>query len=227
MVTAENRVLVVDVKAGGQRPAGDKAPCAPALTDTRPSYSPEPTGYPDATAPLGSEGWVCGGVRVMGDRNFTLADQCGPKMKTSLNAIAGMGVQSIVREGEGWVLLGAKEPGTRVPMVGYFARGKLAWSAVVPDGNPLDARTGRPDRVAIVQGAVVVPYAMNTSGAGRVAAFALDSGRRIWDVALPEGASAAEEIASTRDTVFITGRSYIAALAVKDGSRRFLLGELR
>jgi hypothetical protein len=227
VVTAENRMLVIDVKTGGQRPAGDKAPCAPAMSDKRPNFSPEPTGYPDATGPIGVEAWVCGGVRVMGDRNFTLADQCGPRMKTRLDAIPGIGLGSIVREGDGWVLLGAKEPGTRVPMVGFFTKGRVAWTTVVPEGNPLEARTGRPSRIVIAQGMVVVPYAMNASGAGRVAAFALDSGRRVWDIALPAGVDGAEELVATKDAVLVTDRTHLTALALKDGSVRFVLGEIR
>lgn len=226
VVTADNRTLVVDVKTGGQRPASDKTPCAVLIGHDRPTFSPEPSGYPDGRGPLGAEAWVCGGVRVMGDRNFISPDSCAPRMKISLNAIPSMSVDFIVKEGAGWVLVGSKSPGTRFPMVGFVSGGKLAWTAVVPEGNPLEARTGGPNRVAVSGGLVVVPYGVEAREA-RVAAFTLESGRRAWDVAVPGIASSVDEIIATRDTVIVGGDRQIATLWLKDGSLRFGVGTIR
>jgi hypothetical protein len=111
-------------------------------------------------------------------------------------------------------------------MVGFFAQGKLAWTTVVPEGNPLEARAGGPNRVAIAGGLVVVPYALE-SRVARVAAFAIESGRRVWDVALPKSVNSIDELVASGDTVFASGDKHIAALSLKDGSARFGVGDLR
>jgi outer membrane protein assembly factor BamB len=228
VITADKRALVVDVRTGGQRPApvSDKGSCSVLPGNERPTFSPEPTGYPDGRGPLGAEAWVCGSVRVMGDRNFLLPDSCGSRMKVNPNVIQGMGIAFIVREGEGWVLVGSKQPGTRSPMVGYVAKGKPVWTTIVPDGNPLEARAGSPNRIAIAGGLVVVPYSVEARSA-RVAAFAIDSGRRVWDVALANGVDSIEEIVASSDTVFVGGDQHITALSVKDGGERFGVGDIR
>jgi outer membrane protein assembly factor BamB len=228
VITADKRALVIDVRTGGQRPAADntKGACSILPGNERPNFSPQPTGYPDGSGPFGVEAWVCGSVRVMGDRNFTVQDSCGPKMKINLNVIQGMNVGSILREGEGWVLVGSRAPGTRSPMVGFVAKGKPVWTAIVPDGNPLEARAGTPSRVVIAGGLVVVPYGLEGHGS-RVAAFALDSGRRAWDVALEKGMDSVEELVASSDTVFVGANQRIAALSVKDGSARFEVGDPR
>ncbi|MCK6588308.1 MAG: PQQ-like beta-propeller repeat protein [Polyangiaceae bacterium] len=229
VITADKRVLVIDVKTGGQRPATDnntKTTCSVLPGNERPTFSPEPTGYPDMRGPLGVEAWVCGSVRVMGDRNFIMQDSCGPRMKVNPNVVQGMYIEYIVREGEGWILVGSKNPGTRTPMVGFVTRGKLVWTTVVPDGNPLEARAGSPSRIAVAGGLVAVPYIVESRGA-RVAAFDVGSGRRVWDVGLAKGVDSIEEIVASGDTVFVGGDEHITALSVKDGSVRFGVGNIQ
>lgn len=228
VITADKRTLVIDVRTGGQRPAADsgKGSCSVLPGNDRPTYSPEPTGYPDGRGPLGVEAWVCGSVRVMGDRNFIMQDSCAPRMKLNPTGIQGMHIEFIVRHGEGWILIGSKEPGTRIPMVGFVTKGKPAWTTNVPDGNPLESRAGSPSRIAVAGGLVAVPYFVEARGP-RVAAFALDSGRRVWDVGLAKGVDSIDEIVASSDTVFVGGDEYITALSVKDGSVRFGVGDIQ
>jgi hypothetical protein len=60
-----------------------------------------------------------------------------------------------------------------------------------------------------------------------VAAFSIESGRRVWDVALAKGIDSVEEIVATSDTVFAAGDQHISALSLKDGGARFGVGEIR
>jgi hypothetical protein len=101
------------------------------------------------------------------------------------------------------VLIGKKKPGTRVPMAAAFAcsgvkvnrrRGlnyrclkpKQLWKLEIPVGNPMEAKYPITPSFAIRAGTLYVTYDAEDSSvqyydAHRVAAFALETGKRLWD----------------------------------------------
>lgn len=112
------------------------------------------------------------------------------------------------------VVLGHKDPGTRVPMAGAYACGEvtrnetrmggtafeceqpeLLWKSVVPATNPMEVDSGTPDIAALRDGVVYVGYEVDSmDDIWRVAAFEVETGRRIWDErALVEPASTDHE----------------------------------
>jgi outer membrane protein assembly factor BamB len=99
------------------------------------------------------------------------------------------------------VLLGTKQPGTRLPMAAAYAcddvtRGggfggrrvfgctqpELLWKSVVPASKPMEASPGAPEVAALRNGVLYVGYeASAKDDRWRVTAFEVTTGRRLWD----------------------------------------------
>jgi hypothetical protein len=128
--------------------------------------------------------------------------------------IDGMRVSKAVKlaESEVWLALGHKHPGTRVPMLARYQvlhdQGGLEfavpWALEVPGADALRAKEGAPEHIAAAEGRVYVAYAM-AEGPPRVAGFDLDSGARLFEVALPSGRTrgSLSHLAATGSRVFV------------------------
>ncbi len=218
--TADDRVIALDVKTGRQSPVAGKVKCEAANTNGRNEFK-LPEDRTDSDAPRGVKSVVCGSLRVMGDRNFFLPDQCPVQTGINPDKLEGMGAGAFWKVGKGWLVLGYRKPGTRIPMLGYHAGGKLVWKRDVPPQNPLEARMGSPEKVALGEGTVFAVYEAKPSG---VIAVDLESGGLRWAAGLKSGQTISQ-IALAGDTVVVLSNGQALGFAAADGKQRFGVGK--
>lgn len=84
------------------------------------------------------------------------------------------------------LVLGTREPGTRVPMLAAFDGEKLLWVQELPVSEPLLAKEGEPTAFAVASGRVLAAYERSDRQELRIVCFDFHSGRRAWEAALPE-----------------------------------------
>ena len=102
--------------------------------------------------------------------------------------VKGMQVADVLGVGESKraFVLGTRQPGTRVPMLAAFDGDRLLWSQELPGSEPLLAKEGEPTAVAVGSGRVLAAYERSDREELRVVCIELQSGKRSWEVALPE-----------------------------------------
>jgi outer membrane protein assembly factor BamB len=100
---------------------------------------------------------------------------------------SSMSVRSALREPGAQVdlVVGERAQGSRVPMVGGRAGGRIIWTSDVPSTNPLNTQEGEPTAVTVAAGRALVAYLSADEQTLNVTAFSLANGQRLWDVALP------------------------------------------
>ncbi|HVJ20606.1 MAG TPA: PQQ-binding-like beta-propeller repeat protein [Polyangiaceae bacterium] len=224
--TADDRLVSLDTRSGNKTPVAGKPPCERANANQEDRFSRDIRDRSDSRAPAGVKSVVCGGVRVMGDQNFTLPEQCKAQFRVDPDGFAGMSARSLWQHEGGLLVFGSKSPGTRVPMVGFAKGGKLVWSSEVPDKNPLEAREGAPDKVALDAGRLFVGYEPQSGDKpASVTAFDVGTGARLWHVALPGKLRSVRSLAAAGGAVFIGAGDNLVALGAADGKQRFLLGD--
>jgi outer membrane protein assembly factor BamB len=122
---------------------------------------------------------------------------------------AGMRVERVLRRGRGpAVATGWRSRGTSVPMVaGLDARGRVTWKAEVPDGRPLEASQGS-GGLWTVTGQLLCGTYQRTGrvSSTHVTCFALDDGKRAWDLVLPPSASTPlTSLVSSGERLYLSG----------------------
>lgn len=127
----------------------------------------------------------------------------------------------MTRAGSPVIVLGYRAPGTSVQQVGAYAKGKLLWLSDFAPTQPLTATQGTPELVTLAPARVLIAY--EQSGRFHVACLDETNGRRLWDVALAEGAEVDKLTASNRH-VFATGGWKLRALALASGEQVFEIG---
>lgn len=215
VITAAKEVKRIDAASGGQttETSGECKMIKASGTSMSPGMS-DPRDRRDYDAPPEVDGYHCGSVRVTGSANYFVPDRC-QKEGIAYDALDGMGVDRIWRDGDGFIVLGYKRPGTRTPMVARAkARSsKPEWSAVVPTGNPLDATPGAPTAATIVGDLLVVAWSKG------VTAFDKKTGERRWST---EGS--AGELIGAGDRIAVWNRTNMRVLDAKTGKVTGRLG---
>jgi outer membrane protein assembly factor BamB len=228
VVTADQRTVAVDAATGKQTPVAGKPPCKRANTSNRFGRRRDDfADRSDSRAPEGVKSVVCGGVRVMGDRNFTVADQCKAQFRVDPDKLPGMSPSALWQHAGGMLVFGSKRPGTRVPMVGFLKGGKLVWSSDVPASNPLEVSEGAPNHVALAGSRLFVAYEQQTGDkAPSITAFDTASGARLWNVTLPGGRKSLSRLEAGGDGLLVSVGDAAVGLAAADGKQRFVIGEM-
>jgi hypothetical protein len=223
--TADDRIIALDVKTGRQSPVAGKAKCERANTNGRNEFK-LPEDRSDSDAPRGVKSVVCGSVRVMGDRNFFLPDQCPVQTGINPEKLDGMGAGAFWKVGKGWLVLGFRKPGTRIPMLGYHAGGKLVWKRDVPPRNPLEAREGSPEKVALGPDRVFAVFdAKDSNKPSGLTAFDIESGAPRWAVILKNERQTISQIAVLGETVVVISNGQALGFGAADGKQRFIVGK--
>ena len=174
LLTAAEEVKRIDAASGGQT-TGKDCDRIRSSGSRMPMGMDDPRDRRDYDAPPGVDGYLCGGVRVSGDRSYVVPDRCR-REGVGYSSLDGMSASRLWRDGDDWIVLGYKTPGTRTPMVGR-TKGlspTLAWSSVVPKGNPLDANPGDPSAATLAGDALVVGWSKG------ITAFDKNTGKRLW-----------------------------------------------
>ncbi|HEV8245331.1 MAG TPA: PQQ-binding-like beta-propeller repeat protein [Polyangiaceae bacterium] len=226
VLLADERNILLDVKTGRQTQVGGKPKCEPANTSQDDEFSHDPADRSDPRAPRGVKSVVCGSVRVMGDQNFTLPEQCSAQVHVDPDRLAGMGAHALWQHDGGFLVLGFRKPGTRIPMLGFVKAGKLVWSSDVPESNPLAVREGSPDQVTLDGERIVTAYEPQSGDiSAGVTAFDALSGRRLWNVHLPGKLRSISHIDATGRTVLISVSDGIVGLDADRGNMLFAIGD--
>jgi hypothetical protein len=184
----------------------------------------DPRDRRDYSAPIGTESYRCGGVRVMGSQNYSVADQCLVRAKVDTDRLDGMIGHRLWRVAKGWLVMGIRKPGARVPMVGLIDRGKLAWKSEVPLDNPLDAEEGSPQAVGLSSNTVVLAYANGKDRRPFVTAFDVGSGARRWTAPLP-GKERVAALQASNERVFVQSGHELLLLDAADGKIVISIGQ--
>jgi outer membrane protein assembly factor BamB len=125
-------------------------------------------------------------------------------------------------DGDTRVLIGYKQPGTRIPMAAGVVNDEIAWTRELPSGDLARAKEGSPDLFDLVDGRLIVVYESGTSW--RVTALDAASGQRLWDTVISEDGRGI-----TPRTMTITGcRIYLAGwwLGVLDVDSGAIIGSV-
>lgn len=213
VVTDDDRRLAIDLTTGRQ--SETKAPCKVRLT--APDRGDDPRDRHDYAAPIGTESYHCGGVRVMGSQNYTVADQCLARAKVDTDRLDGFIGHRLWKVEQGWLAFGIRKPGAYVPMLGLVARGKLSWKQLVPRDNPLEAETGSSHHVGLVGDMVVAAYGLEKERTQFVTAFKIADGTRSWHVALPSDVQRLSSLATSAQRVVIVANEQLLLLDARDG----------
>ena len=215
----------VELSTGARHKVAGKPECKPANADERPRELGHPRTWKSEVMPSQIESYGCGSTRFMGTWNFVLEDRCAPRLKVDTERLAGFQPGSIGRHSDGYLIVGYKSPGSRVPMAGFARPGKLVWSSPLPASDALEFSEGSPSKLAIAGDVVVLSYTYRSGSRARATAFQIGSGNRLWDVELSKALGGRpEHLAASAESVFIVGDSALVALKLTDGKQRFLVG---
>ncbi|WP_434418774.1 zinc finger domain-containing protein [Nannocystis pusilla] len=124
-------------------------------------------------------------------------------------------------------VLGSRDKGTSVAMVGAVAKRDVLWKNVVPGVDPLTTTVNvTTQQAAYSDGRLVIPYNMKDSGEGvRMACFDAKTGTRLWDVQVHKHSQVSSGLAITADDVFYATWTELYVLSLKTGELRFRLGK--
>lgn len=121
-----------------------------------------------------------------------------------------------IRDTKQVLVVGTRQPGTRVPMLAAFSADQLLWGHELPASEPLLAKEGDPTAFAVGAGRVLAAYERSDRKELRVVCFELQTGKRAWEVALPEG-DFFTSFGVTDRYVVVRGFGKARSLALADG----------
>lgn len=129
-------------------------------------------------------------------------------------------------KGKRALVLGAKSPGSSVPMIAAIEGDKVIWTSVVPAIDPLGTDTLSPTQMAALFGQrIAVPYRLKSSDGMRMAAFDTNTGKRLWDMPVHAKSASVSGIAMSGDSVFVATWRAIYVLRADTGELRFQIGK--
>jgi DNA-directed RNA polymerase subunit RPC12/RpoP len=131
------------------------------------------------------------------------------------------------------IALGNRDPGTRSPMAALYRmthpkkkKATALWMTGVSSQNPLTVEEGAPERGAISQGRVIVPYKLQGSKAGaKLSCLDEASGRILWDVPIPLSDSGSiGGLTASMHHVFVSHWTYLDIFQLADGAHKLTIG---
>jgi outer membrane protein assembly factor BamB len=220
--TADERVLLLDVKTGKQSPTGRPSSCTPVPSDQE-FANFDPRDRSDPRAPAGVLGVRCGSARVMGSQNYTVPDACRERARFDPDRLGGLVAHALWQTADGWLVLGVRDPGTHTPLVARVQGKALAWKADVPEGNPLLASEGGPSPVALAGDVVIAGYRLQTGSKQLLTAFALADGKRLWHIDAP-GRGSIDHVAAANGQALVYADGSVFVLDLATGAQLRTIG---
>lgn len=215
VVTDDGRALSLDLTTGRQQQTKAQCQIPLAIADGRRS----PRDRRDLTAPSGVEAYACGGVRVL-SAGYAVPDACQARAGIPSDRLAGMVGHRIWRHGAGWLIFGVRQPGTYVPTVGLYERGRFRWKLEVPLQNPLEIDEGGPAHVALRDRQLALSYASSKTGHGHVTMLDTSDGRRLWTRDLGAKTASVVALQLGLQSVVVQTDDDLILLAREDGQIR-------
>ena len=143
--------------------------------------------------------------------------------------VEGMGIRRLLRRGEGPVIaVGARHPGSQVPMLARLDDGAVAWKVVVPSGNPMDAADLAFEVVTVSDADVCALYLLR-SAAPRITCLDLESGTRRWDVEMatkPGRSVSPRSLVARGGKLYLTSVGHLQTYDLATGKLLRLIGDL-
>ena len=147
--------------------------------------------------------------------------------RATLPRLPGVDVRRLIRRPGGMTIaIGARTPGTPVPMLAALDRDAVRWSIAIPSSTPLEARADDA-HVALSDRVVTVVYQVPGPTPVRVAAFALADGIRTWEAAVPAArtSTSVTGVTAIGGLVVVTTSTGLFAFDVGTGRLRFRIGD--
>lgn len=143
--------------------------------------------------------------------------------RKALPKVKGMRVAGVLGD-KSDVVVGSKEPGTRVPMVARIDGKKTIWTAEVPEG--LAAAEGDPLLAAIDDTSVYAVYSRKSDDSTVLTAFDRASGEPRYSSRVPEGfgTSVFEAIAVIDGRIVISAWGRLEVFEASTGTHKFRIG---
>jgi hypothetical protein len=182
VVTDDGRNMRLDVKTGRQTETRHTCQVPLAVSTGRQA----PNDRRDYRAPLGMAAFRCGGVRVMGSRNYAVPDACQTQLEVDSDHLPNMVGHAIWRTARGLLVLGVRKPGAYVPSVGLLEGRRWLWKQEVPAQDPLAAEPGGPRIVSLHADRLLLGYRVQKPQQDWVTCFDLRDGTRSWSRQLPD-----------------------------------------
>jgi hypothetical protein len=143
--------------------------------------------------------------------------------------VPGMSTSHVLGATAPFILDGAKDPGTRVPMLAAIDDSEhVLWKTEVPGRDPMTAKHGNAEYVAVGDQIVAVVYEHdNDHEAPTVTAFDRATGARKWEVATKYTGHmfiSMHGVAIGKNAIFVVVENSIQIFDPQTGARRFVLG---
>jgi outer membrane protein assembly factor BamB len=181
----------------------------------------------DGTASPGVAPARC--VRPQGDHFEMDAAVTDTSPEPGAPGIAGMGVRRLLRRGDGpEIAVGARSPGSAVPMLARRDDGVVAWKVVVPAANPMDSADLAFEVVTVTDADVCALYLVK-GAAPHVTCFDLESGTRRWDVAMAvdkDLSVSPRSLVAREGNLYLTSVGHLQIFDVATGKLRKVIGDL-
>jgi DNA-directed RNA polymerase subunit RPC12/RpoP len=220
LVLSGSRGTMLDLITGRQSETSE--PCRSPLARSDVASAPRYRG--DDSAPRGTEGILCGSVRVMGSQDYTVPDACFFRAHLDTSKLGGMVGHRLWSVEKGWLVFGVRRPAPYVPMVGRLQRGRFVWQTEVPAENPLAADDGGPRHVALVGDELVIGYSERREQLWHLTAFALADGARRFAVGLEQLSGGLRALSAADDTIVAQDDDGFWLLDARTGSVRTKVG---
>ena len=190
----------------------------------------EPSHYAIATgSPLPQLRTPCGRIYTSKSDgpNFTVVEG------NALNDISGIRATTMTvrralvpTSGTARVLLGFEGASPSVGTVGVVSKGNLLWQASLAATASAASTLLSSATAAVRRERVVVLFTTGNPASLHMACFALVSGRRSWDVVLPneDGASAEVTLSQDGQIFYRDGSNHLRVFALESGAERWTMG---
>lgn len=120
-----------------------------------------------------------------------------------------------------YLLVGTRPQGTRVPRIGAHDGTKLLWFQDVPAADSINAREGAPD-ATLARGRAFVAYTQERPQTSlHIASFDMQTGKRLWETALPGEHDIAPHLISSDRHLFVVSRWRLIAFSATDGRKLY------
>jgi outer membrane protein assembly factor BamB len=159
--------------------------------------------------------------------NFTVVEG------DALNDISGIRATTMTvrralvpTSGTARVLLGFDGASPSVGTVGVISKGNLLWQASLAATAPADSTLLSSATAAVRRERVVVLFTTGNPASLHMACFALVTGRRSWDVVLPNADGASAEVILSQDgqIFYREGSNHLRVFALENGAERWTMG---
>lgn len=144
-------------------------------------------------------------------------------------AIEGMGIRRLLRRADGpEIAVGARHPGSQVPMLARRDGDAVTWKVIVPAANPMSSADLAFEVVTLTDAEVCAVYLVKAA-APHVTCFDLATGTRRWDVAMAvdkDLSVSPRSLVARGAYLYLTSVGHLQIYDLATGTRLRVIGDL-